>query len=125
EAYAAGVTGHVEFCVECRGRVEAYRDVTNAFDQYCDAYCDTVMGVRTRRRPRRRVLRFWEAAALAPAAGGGASRAAAAGAALFLLAARAHVQLSPAHAPTAVGSTPTASRPIETANAVRPPLATD
>jgi hypothetical protein len=112
---AAGVTGHVEFCVECRGRVEAYRDVTNAFDQYCDAYCDTVMGVRTRRRPRRRVLRFWEAAALA----------AAAVAALFFLAARAHVQLSPAHAPTAVGSTPTASRPIETANAVRPPLATD
>jgi len=106
---AAGVTGHVEFCVECRARVEAYRDVTNAFGQYCDAYCDTVMEARPRRRPRRRVLRFWEAAALA----------AAAVAALFLLAARAHVQLSPMRTPAQVAGAPKVSQPVETADARR------
>jgi hypothetical protein len=112
---AAGVERHLELCAECRGHVEAYRRAATAFEQYCDAYSDAVMASQPVRKLRRRVLKSWEGAALA----------AAALAAVFLFVARAHVQLSPAHAPAPVAGTPAVSRPIETANAVRPPLATD
>jgi hypothetical protein len=82
---AAHVEGHLEFCAECRSRVEAYRQVTIAFDQYCDAYCDAVVALMPSRKGRRRVLRAWEAAALA----------AAAIAALFLFVARQRVGFTP------------------------------
>jgi anti-sigma factor RsiW len=83
---AVGVEGHLESCVECRSSVEAYRRVTTAFDQYCDAYCEAAMASVPGGKQRRHVLTAWEAAALA----------AAAIAALFLFVARAHVELSPA-----------------------------
>ena len=82
---AADVERHLESCVECRSSVEAYRHVTIAFDQYCDAYCEAAMASVPGGK-RRHLLARWEAAALA----------AAAIAALFLFVARAHVELSPA-----------------------------
>ena len=91
---AADVERHLESCAECRSSVEAYRQVTTAFDQYCDAYCEAMASVAGGKR-RRRVLRGWEAAALA----------AAAIAALFLFVARAHVQLSPVGAPAPLAGT--------------------
>jgi hypothetical protein len=98
---ATDVTRHLETCAECRARVEAYSRVTTTFEEYCDAYCDAVMESRPRRKVRRRVLKVWEGAALA----------AAAVAALFLLAARAHVQLSPNRPPAQVAGAPTTSQP--------------
>ena len=86
---AMGVERHLEFCIECRSRVEAYRQVTTAFEQYCDAYGDAAMASAPSRKLRRHVLTVWEAMALA----------AAAIAALFLFVARAHVQLLPVGAP--------------------------
>lgn len=85
----ARVERHLELCAECRSRVEAYRQVTDAFRQYCEAYGDAVVASGPSHKRRSRVLRLWEAAALT----------AAAAAALFLLAARAHFQLLPAAAP--------------------------
>jgi anti-sigma factor RsiW len=82
---AADVESHLESCAECRSSVEAYRQVTTAFDQYCDACSEAAMAsVAGGKR-----LMSWEAAALA----------AAAIAALLLFVARAHVQLSPIGAP--------------------------
>ena len=86
---AADVQRHLEFCAECRSRVEAYRQATAAFDQYCHAYCEAAMASVSGGKRRGRVLTRWEAAVLA----------AAAIAALFLFVARAHVQLSPVGAP--------------------------
>jgi anti-sigma factor RsiW len=86
---AADVERHLQSCAECRSSVEAYRHVTTAFDQYCDAYCEAAMASIAGGKRRHRVLRSWEAAALA----------AAAIAALLLFVARAHVQLSPVGAP--------------------------
>jgi anti-sigma factor RsiW len=86
---AAPVERHLEFCAECRSRVEAYRQVTEAFNQYCEAYCDAAIASGIKHKRRSRVLTTWEAAALA----------ATAIAALLLLAARAHFPLLPAAAP--------------------------
>lgn len=92
---AAGLERHLEVCAECRSRVEAYRQATVAFDQYCDAYCAAAMASVPGGKRRGRVLTRWEAAALA----------AAAIAALFLFVARAHVQLSPGGAPAPLAGT--------------------
>ncbi|HKB99349.1 MAG TPA: zf-HC2 domain-containing protein [Terriglobales bacterium] len=43
---AADVERHVRDCSECRGRVDAYEEVSRAFV----AYCDAAIGDRTRRR---------------------------------------------------------------------------
>ena len=87
---AAEVERHLEFCAECRSRVEEYRHVTTAFDQYCEA----AMASRFNRKQRRRLLARWEAAALA----------AAAIAAMLLFVVRAHVELSPPGAAPAVAT---------------------
>ena len=46
---AADVERHVRECSECRGRVDAYEQVSRAFV----AYCDAAMGNKTRRRLKR------------------------------------------------------------------------
>lgn len=103
---AADVVRHLEVCAECRSRVDAYRQATGAFDQYCDAYCEIAMASVPRGKRPLRLLRAWEAAALA----------AAAIAALFLFVARAHVQLSPAGASAPVAGTSVASRSNQVAD---------
>ena len=111
---AADVERHLELCAECRSCVEAYRQVTTAFDQYCDAYCEASRASVAGGKGRRRVLRAWEAAALG----------AAAIAALFLFVAREHVQRLSVRAPEPVASTPIVSQRTETTHATQPPHAT-
>lgn len=103
---AGDVERHLEFCAECRSRAEAYRQVTVAFEQYCDAYGEAAMASAPSRKRRRHVLTAWEAMALA----------AAAIAALFLFVARAHVQLSPGGAAAPVVGTSIASHSNQAAD---------
>lgn len=81
---AGDVERHVQLCPQCRARLESYRQVSGAFKEYCDCYCDVVTASAPRRKSSRRVLAIWEAAGLT----------AAAVVVLFLLAARARVHLS-------------------------------
>lgn len=109
---AADVVRHLQLCLECRGRVEAYRQLSGAFDGYCDAYCDEIMALRPRRKLSRRTLTVAGTTALAAAM-----------AALFLLAPRARVQLSPVRAPAPVGSAAIVSQPappVQAAQAAPP-----
>jgi len=39
---AAAVERHLQGCPECRDRLDTYRQLSGAFDRYCDAYCDAV-----------------------------------------------------------------------------------
>ncbi len=43
---AADVEQHVRDCSECRGRVDAYEEVSRAFAAYCDAAAETRQGRR-------------------------------------------------------------------------------
>jgi anti-sigma factor RsiW len=97
---AADVARHLQLCLECRGRVEAYRQLSGAFDGYCDAYCDETMALRPRRKLSRRTLTVAGAAALAAAM-----------AALVLLAPRARIRLSPVLAPAPVANAAIVSQP--------------
>jgi hypothetical protein len=58
---AADVERHVRDCSECRGRVDAYEQVSRAFV----AYCDAATGEKTRRRLKRLVPALASAAAAA------------------------------------------------------------
>jgi hypothetical protein len=97
---AADVERHLELCAECRGRVEAYRQVSGAFDAYFDAYCAGIMALRPRRRLSRRRLIVSVAAGMAAAM-----------AALFLLAPQTRVRLSLLRPSAAVASGTVASQP--------------
>jgi hypothetical protein len=115
-ADAADVTRHLQLCPQCRGRVEAYRQLSSTFDGYCDAYCDGVMATRPRRKLPNWVLTISGAAALAAAM-----------AALFLLAPRARVQQSSARAPAPVGSAAIVSQPappVQASQAAAAPIKT-
>src|SRR5579863_966256 len=82
---AGAVEMHLRACAECRGRAEAFRRVSGAFDRYCDACYDAAAVSRPARKLLRRVV----------AISGGAAVAAAM-AMVFLLAPRGRVQPSPA-----------------------------
>ena len=58
---AADVERHVRECSECRGRVDAYEQVSRAFV----AYCDATMEKKTRRRMKRWMPLLASAAAAA------------------------------------------------------------
>jgi len=79
---AADVERHVQCCVQCRDRVEAYRQVSAAFEGYCDAYSEGVLAPQHRRKASRPTMAISAAAALAAAV-----------AALFLIAPRPRVRL--------------------------------
>ena len=104
ENEAGDVERHLELCPQCRVRVESYRQVSGAFEAYCNSHYDAIMGSAPRRKSSRRVLTIWEAAGLT----------AAAAAALFLLAARSRVQLSPPAFVEPAANTATASSPNQT-----------
>jgi anti-sigma factor RsiW len=106
---AGDVERHVQLCPQCRARVESYRQVSGAFEEYCDRYCDVVTASAPRRQSSRRVLTIWEAAGLT----------AAAVAVLFLLAARARVHLSPLRAPAPAAGMAIASPSNETTQATK------
>jgi len=106
---AADVEQHLQLCAECRSSVEARRQVSSAFDAYCDAYREAAKAPRPGRNLPRRV----------PVVSGVAAVAAAL-AALFLLAPRAHVQLSPAATPVPIAGTAVDSQPIPAVRAAQP-----
>jgi anti-sigma factor RsiW len=64
---AAAVERHLQVCSECRDRVEAYRQVSSAFDQYCGAYCEAVMASKLGHKLTRRVLTISGGVAVAAA----------------------------------------------------------
>jgi len=103
-ADAADVQRHVQFCVQCRARVEAYRQVSVAFERYCDAYSESVLAPQHRRRLSRPTVAISGAAALAAAV-----------AALFLIAPGPRVRLSPAGNPAPVTTGIAASQPTQAA----------
>lgn len=104
---AGDVERHLELCPQCRARVQSYRQVSSAFKTYCDSRYDAAMASAFRRKSRRRVVTIWEAAGLT----------AAAAAALFLLAARARVQLSPLGSIEPAAETAAASSPNQRTDA--------
>jgi anti-sigma factor RsiW len=86
---AAAVERHLQGCPECRDRLDTYRQLSGAFDRYCDAYCDAVTAPKPGRKLTRRVLTISGGVAVAAAV-----------AMFFLLAARWRVQ------PAARGAVP-------------------
>jgi anti-sigma factor RsiW len=109
---AAEVERHLQICEQCRGQVEAYRQLSGAFDGYCDAYCEAVTATRSRRKLSRRGLTVAGAAAAVVAA-------------LFLLAPRARLQLLPARvpAPETMAALPTQpTPPAQTAQTATTPI---
>jgi hypothetical protein len=109
---AADVERHLQLCAECRARVESYREVSGAFDAYCDAYCDRVTAARRRHKLPRRLL-----------VASGAAAVAAAVATLLLVAPRARVQLSPAGAPAPVETAAVVSQRAAQTQAAQPTTA--
>ena len=86
----AAMERHLHGCLECRDRVEAYGQVSGAFDRYCDAYCDALTAPNPGRRPAGRVLTISAGVSVAAAL-----------AMFFLLTARWRVQpVAPAVIPT-------------------------
>ena len=87
---AAAVERHLQGCPECRDRLDTYRQLSGAFDRYCDAYCDAITASKPGRKLTRRVLAISCGLAVAAAV-----------AMFFLLAARWRVErAAPSAAPT-------------------------
>jgi anti-sigma factor RsiW len=101
---AAHVERHLQLCAECRQWVEAYRQVSAVFGEYCDAYCEGVLAPQHRRKLSRRKVAISGAAALAAAV-----------AVLFLIAPRSRVRLSPVPLAAPAASEIVASKPIQAA----------
>ena len=106
---ACDIERHVQLCEECRGRAEAYRQVSTAFEAYCDAYSAGVLAARHRRKGSRRTITISGTAALAAAV-----------AALFLLAPRMHLLLSPARVPAPAANATAAAQPIQSVQIPQP-----
>ena len=64
---AAAVSLHLQACSECRDRIEAYRHLSGAFDQYCDAYCHAFAAAKPVRKLTRRVVMISGGVAVAAA----------------------------------------------------------
>lgn len=106
---AAEVERHIQFCVECRDRVAAFRQVSAAFERYCDAYCEGALAAHHGRKLPRRKIAISGAAALAAAV-----------AALFLIAPRARIRQSPVPVPAPLASASVASQLIDSAEPSQP-----
>ena len=106
---AAEVERHIQFCAECRDQVEAYRQVSAAFEGYCEAYCQGALAAHYGRKLPRRKIAISGAAALAAAV-----------AALFVIVPRARVRLSPVPVSVPVASASVASQLIDSAEPSQP-----
>jgi len=98
---AAGLERHIEGCKECRSRLAAYEQVSNAFDVYCDA----VAAAKTRRRVPR-----WEPVL---------ASAAVAAVVMFLAFPRTHVEPPPVLIPTITAAPVALPAPPELESAPR------
>jgi anti-sigma factor RsiW len=106
---AADVERHIQFCAECRDRVAAYRQVSAAFDGYCDAYCEGALAPHHGQKLPRRKIAISGAATLAAAV-----------AALFFIVPRARIRLLPVPVSVPVASATVVSSPIASAESSEP-----
>jgi anti-sigma factor RsiW len=106
---ADDVERHIQFCAECRDQVEAYRQVSAAFDGYCEAYCQGALAPHHRRNLSRHKVTISAAAALAAAVAG-----------LFLIVPRARVRQGPVPMAPPMASASVASQLIDSAEPSQP-----
>jgi Putative zinc-finger len=104
---AADVERHLQVCLECRSRVEAYSQVSRAFEAYYDAFCQAAMAA-PRPKLSRHTLMVSAVAATAAVAS------------LLLFASPGRVQLSPARAPAPMATSNIVSQPDAPAAASAP-----
>ena len=102
EGEAAKIERHLEECTQCRGQLDAYRQASDAFEAYSNAYADAAVSVKPGRTSVRRARAVSAAAAIAAMV-----------AAFFLFTAR--IRHSPLRTPAEIGSTTAASQPVQTA----------
>lgn len=104
EGDAAKIERHLVECGQCRGRLSAFRQASDAFEEYCKTYADT--GAPAKAAKHRRI-------SIRPARTIYGAAAIAAGIAVFFLAtAPLH---SPRSAPAEIASAAAASQPVEVA----------
>ena len=101
EGEAAKIDRHLAECAQCRGQLDAYRQASDAFEAYSNAYADVAAFVKSRRTS----VRWTRAASAAVAI-------AAMVAAFFLFTAR--IRHSPIRTPAEIGSTTSTSQPLQT-----------
>ena len=106
EGDAAKMERHLAECAQCRGQMDGYRQASDAFAAYGNAYADAAISAQTA-KPGRKSMRPARAVSAAAAI-------AAAIAAFFLLAMRMR-HSTVASTPAGIGSMKAASQPIELA----------
>jgi anti-sigma factor RsiW len=102
EGEAANMERHLADCAQCRGRLDAYRQASDAFEAYSKAYADAAASAKPGRRSMRAGRAVFAAAAIAAMV-----------AAFFLFTAR--IRYSPLRTPAEIGSTTAASQPAQMA----------
>jgi hypothetical protein len=120
EGEAAKMERHLADCAQCRGQVNVYRQASDAFEAYSNAYGDTALAAKPGRRPVRPARAVSAAGAIAAMV-----------AALFLFAARSRHSAVVGTA-AGIGSASAASQSVQTAQqeparqlaAVAPPKVT-
>lgn len=99
EDEAVEMERHLAGCAQCRGRLDAYRQTSDAFEAYCNAYGDAAQSVKRGRAPVRRAPAIYGAAAIAAAV-----------AAFFLFTAR--TPQPQERGPVEIGSAASSSEPV-------------
>jgi len=102
EGEAAKMDRHLAECAQCRGQLDAYRQASDAFEAYSNAYGDAALSAKPGR------ISMGPAGAVSAAAAVAATVAA-----FFLFTAR--IRHSPIRTPAEIGSTTAASQPVQTA----------
>jgi len=67
EGEAAEMERHLAECAQCRGRLDGYRQASDAFEAYCNAYGDAALSVKRGRPSVRRARSIYAAGAIAAA----------------------------------------------------------
>ena len=65
ESEAAEMERHLAGCAQCRGRLDAYRQASDAFERYSNAYGDVALSAKPGRRSVRPARAIYGAAAIA------------------------------------------------------------
>jgi putative zinc finger protein len=102
EGETAEMERHLAGCAQCRGRLAAYRQASDAFESYSNAYGDIALSARPGRRSVRPARAIYGAAAIAAIV-----------VAFFLLTAR--TRRSQEHTRVEIGSAAGVSQPVQTA----------
>lgn len=100
ESQAAKMERHLADCAQCRGQLEAYRQASDAFEAYSNAYADAAASAKPGLRSLRPARAVSAAAAIAAMV-----------ATFFAFAAR--TRHSPLRTPAEIGSATAASQPVQ------------